>query len=199
VEGQVYIDGQYYDAENAQISVSDRGLLIGDGVFEDVRVYGGKPFNIDGQLQRLVRHAASAQLSMPLGHESLVGVVHELLCRNHTADGGIRHIVFVVQAENFLIQNMNGSNLEDTFLDVIVGLARGIGLQVREARISVGDLQKSDEYFLSGFVTEIVPVTAVNGHMIQAGSLGKIANLLSAHLERLIRELSNGDAVPGDE
>jgi branched-chain amino acid aminotransferase len=39
----IYIDGQWYDRNNAKISVFDHGLLYGDGVFEGMRVYGGRP------------------------------------------------------------------------------------------------------------------------------------------------------------
>ncbi len=313
MQGQVYIDGQYHRAEDAEISVFDRGLLIGDGVYEDIRVYGGRPFNLGGQLGRLERHVASAQLGMPLRDEPLVAVIHELLCRNHIGDGGIRviltrgsaagrggewqdeigragtgrgngnahrlfpattvifaagldmfsrelprsgidvtvygrgegetplpaspvkwlrqtgrvaaynkimragfpealtvdqegrvagalyHAVFVVRRGDLLIPDMNGCHLGDTFREVIIDLAKGIGLFVREVKLSVDDLLRSDECFLSGFVTEIVPVTAVNGVMLGSGGPGKTTTLLSGHLERVIRELSGADDPPRDE
>ena len=41
---KIYIAGKLYDQEDAKISVFDHGLLYGDGVFEGIRVYGGKVF-----------------------------------------------------------------------------------------------------------------------------------------------------------
>src|SRR5262249_14450073 len=41
------------DAAQAQISVSDRGLLLGDGLFETMAVSGGQVFDLDAHLERL--------------------------------------------------------------------------------------------------------------------------------------------------
>lgn len=41
---KVYIDGRLVDAGSAGVSVFDHGLLYGDGVFEGIRVYDGRPF-----------------------------------------------------------------------------------------------------------------------------------------------------------
>ena len=38
---KVYVDGGFVDEAEARVSVLDRGLLYGDGVFEGIRVYGG--------------------------------------------------------------------------------------------------------------------------------------------------------------
>ncbi len=38
---KIYIDGEFYEKENAKISVFDHGLLYGDGVFEGIRFYNG--------------------------------------------------------------------------------------------------------------------------------------------------------------
>ena len=45
---KIYLDGEFYDKENAKISVFDHGLLYGDGVFEGIRFYHGRVFRLDG-------------------------------------------------------------------------------------------------------------------------------------------------------
>ena len=50
---QVYIDGTYFDENEAKISVFDHGLLYGDGVFEGIRVYRGCIFRLAQHLERL--------------------------------------------------------------------------------------------------------------------------------------------------
>src|ERR1039458_5632411 len=47
------------------IPVTDQGLLRGDGVFEVIRLYGGRPYALDAPLERLERSAAG--LRLPLG------------------------------------------------------------------------------------------------------------------------------------
>lgn len=56
------IDGVVGLAADATVAVSDDGLLRGDGVFEVIRLYAGRPFALAGHLERLGRSAAAIQL-----------------------------------------------------------------------------------------------------------------------------------------
>jgi branched-chain amino acid aminotransferase len=49
----VWLNGRITDAAQAQIPVSDRGLLLGDGLFETMAVSGGQVFDLDAHLERL--------------------------------------------------------------------------------------------------------------------------------------------------
>ncbi len=61
----VSINGQLGDADTLRISPLDHGLLVGDGVFETMRVYVGVPFAFTRHLVRLERSAAGLGLPMP--------------------------------------------------------------------------------------------------------------------------------------
>jgi D-alanine transaminase len=50
---QVYLNGQYLDHTEATIPVDDRGFLFADGVYEVIRIYGGKPFLAGPHARRL--------------------------------------------------------------------------------------------------------------------------------------------------
>ena len=52
------MDGVVLDAAEATIPVTDEGLLRGDGVFEVIRVYAGRPFALDQHLTRMIGSAA---------------------------------------------------------------------------------------------------------------------------------------------
>lgn len=54
-EEVVFINGSMVPKEDAKVSVFDRGFLYGDGVFETVRIYDGKPFMIDEHVTRLLQ------------------------------------------------------------------------------------------------------------------------------------------------
>ena len=56
------LDGTVMDVADAHISVTDAGLLRGDGVFEVLRIYAGRPFAMDEHLDRMARSAASLRL-----------------------------------------------------------------------------------------------------------------------------------------
>lgn len=65
----VWIDGQCFSAESAQVSVFDRGFLYGDSVFETLRTYGKRPFALEEHLARLERSAERVLIRMPLDRE----------------------------------------------------------------------------------------------------------------------------------
>lgn len=62
---QVWLDGRLVGAEAAQVSVFDHGLTVGDGVFETVKVSGGRPFALTRHLDRLASSARGAGLPDP--------------------------------------------------------------------------------------------------------------------------------------
>jgi len=57
------LDGAVMDVAQAQIPVTDDGLLRGDGVFEVARIYGGRPFALEEHLERMARSAQSLRLA----------------------------------------------------------------------------------------------------------------------------------------
>jgi branched-chain amino acid aminotransferase len=61
------MDGVVLDASEATIPVTDEGLLRGDGVFEVVRVYAGRPFAVDEHLARMTRSAEGLRLPFDAG------------------------------------------------------------------------------------------------------------------------------------
>jgi branched-chain amino acid aminotransferase len=63
---KIYLDGKFYDKQDAKISVYDHGLLYGDGVFEGVRVYHGKVFRLKAHVERLYDSAKSIGLKIPM-------------------------------------------------------------------------------------------------------------------------------------
>ena len=84
----VCMDGELLDAAEARIPATDDGLLRGDGVFEVVRLYGGRPFALEEHLERMVLSAAN--LRLPLDVDAVRTDVEALLAAAGTgthADG----------------------------------------------------------------------------------------------------------------
>jgi branched-chain amino acid aminotransferase len=61
----VWVSGDLVAADEARISPFDHGLLVGDGVFETLRVYGGVPFAWTRHLERLGHSATGLGLATP--------------------------------------------------------------------------------------------------------------------------------------
>jgi branched-chain amino acid aminotransferase len=60
------LDGAITLASEARIPATDEGLLRGDGIFEVIRVYDGRPFALEDHLKRLERSALNLRLSLDL-------------------------------------------------------------------------------------------------------------------------------------
>jgi branched-chain amino acid aminotransferase len=79
------LDGQIMPAADATIPATDEGLLRGDGVFEAIRVYDGRPFAFEDHLIRLERSAKN--LRLPVDVEAVRADAHRLLAQAGTAPG----------------------------------------------------------------------------------------------------------------
>ncbi|HMF03287.1 MAG TPA: aminotransferase class IV [Acidimicrobiia bacterium] len=85
----LWLDGELLSAADARVSPFDHGLLVGDGVFETLRVYDGVPFAWARHHRRLVRSAAGLGLAAP-GSEELRVAVDEVLAANGLSEGRVR-------------------------------------------------------------------------------------------------------------
>ena len=90
---KVYIDGRYYDENDAKISVFDHGLLYGDGIFEGIRAYHGRVFQLKEHIDRLFYSAKAILLNVPLSHEKICRAVVDTCRENNIRDGYIRLVV----------------------------------------------------------------------------------------------------------
>jgi D-alanine transaminase len=84
----VYLNGQFLPYEQATVSVEDRAFLLADGIYEVVRVYGGRPFAMDAHLKRFARSARELRMPEPDLVE-LDRVARELLTINNLSEATI--------------------------------------------------------------------------------------------------------------
>jgi branched-chain amino acid aminotransferase len=78
-EAVVWMVGRLVAAGDAVVSVFDHGLTVGDGVFETLKVIGGRAFGVRRHLERLGRSAQGLDLNLPLGDTALRRVVDEVV------------------------------------------------------------------------------------------------------------------------
>lgn len=90
---KIFLDGEFVDESAAKISVFDHGLLYGDGVFEGIRLYGGRIFRLEQHLDRLFASAKAILLEVPMTREALTRACCEACRLNHLQDGYIRLVV----------------------------------------------------------------------------------------------------------
>ncbi len=86
----VFLNGKFVPEAEAVVPVSDRGFLLGDGLFETVRVAGGKPFRLAQHLERLARGAEFLQIRLPFTLQELDAFATRLIAENGVSDAVLR-------------------------------------------------------------------------------------------------------------
>ena len=84
---EVYINGQFYGRDEAKISVFDSGYLVGDGVWEGLRLYNGRFAFLDRHLDRLFMGAKAISLDIGKTREELAEALYATAERNGMTGG----------------------------------------------------------------------------------------------------------------
>ena len=90
---KIWLDGNLVDREDAKITVFDHGLLYGDGVFEGIRVYSGRVFELEAHVDRLYESAKAIRLEISMSKTELSGAVNETIAAAEISDGYVRLLV----------------------------------------------------------------------------------------------------------
>ena len=83
----IWINGEIVPMGEARISPEDRGYQFADGVYEVIRLYGGRPFTLEEHLARLEKSAAGIQLSVAVAREALKGEFGKLIAQSDVGEG----------------------------------------------------------------------------------------------------------------
>ena len=87
---KVWLNGKLVDKRAAKVGVWDHGLLYGDGVFEGIRVYGGKVFHAQPHIDRLFDSAKVIRLAIPYTKQELTDAIYDTLHANGGTDAYVR-------------------------------------------------------------------------------------------------------------
>ena len=83
----VNLNGRLVVREAARVSIFDGGFLVGDGVWEGLRLHKGALLFLDQHLDRLYWGAAKIRLDVGLSREALIAELHRTLAANDMHDG----------------------------------------------------------------------------------------------------------------
>ncbi len=91
---KIYINGKFYHRSEAKISVFDSGFLLGDGVWEGIRLHNGTLIHLDNHIDRLFDGAKSIAMKMHLTKTQIINAIWLTLKENNmNSDTHIRLIV----------------------------------------------------------------------------------------------------------
>ena len=86
----VWLNGKLTSLEDASTSVMDHAHLYGDGLFEGIRIYGGKVFKLDEHLVRLYHGCRYLGYAMTMESDKLKSTLLDVCRKSEIADGYIR-------------------------------------------------------------------------------------------------------------
>ena len=90
----IYINGQFFHRSDAKVSVMDSGYLLGDGVWEGIRLYKGTMIHLDQHLNRLYIGAKAIAMDIDLTKQQIELAIRSTLEKNRmTTNVHIRLIV----------------------------------------------------------------------------------------------------------
>ncbi len=84
---QIDINGEYFARDEARVSVFDSGFVLGDGVWEGLRVHRGKVAFLQQHLDRLYEGAKALDMDMEVTPDELGARIYRLLEKNGMSDG----------------------------------------------------------------------------------------------------------------
>jgi len=84
---RIWLNGDLVTRENARVSVFDAGFVVGDGIWEGLRLHRGRLMFLDAHLDRLYAGAAAINLDIGMSRLALVDALDQLLEANGMEDG----------------------------------------------------------------------------------------------------------------
>ena len=81
-----YINGKYIPLNERAIPLEERGYQFGDGIYEVIRVYNGKPFMLNEHLERLIKSGNGIKLKIQQSIEEFRSLVNEAIAKSGLAD-----------------------------------------------------------------------------------------------------------------
>jgi branched-chain amino acid aminotransferase len=89
----LWVNGTLTDKADARVSPFDHGFLYGDGVWEHLRVFGGKLFRPQEHLALLLAAAETLGIDIPLSRDELLAAIETTVAANNRTEGYVRLIV----------------------------------------------------------------------------------------------------------
>jgi len=180
---KIWLNDKLVDEEQAKISVFDHGLLYGDGVFEGIRVYDGKIFELDAHLKRLYDSAKVIRLGIPMDYNTLAEAVKKTVKANNIVDGYIRLIVtrgigdlglnpFICKQQSLVIIAATIQLYPEELYEK--GLTVVSGATIRNHPLALPPQIKSLNY-LNNILAKIEAIDSGAGEVIMYNHLGYVA------------------------
>jgi len=132
---EIWINGKFFPRAEAKVSVFDSGFLVGDGIWEGIRLYNDRFAFLDRHLDRLFAGAAAIDLDVGMDRADVTAALHETVERNDMHDSV--HVRLMVTRGDKKTPSQHPSNVIGGPNMVIIAEHKVADPEVREEGISL--------------------------------------------------------------
>jgi len=157
MEELLFLDGKYMPLSEGRVSVEDRGFQFADGIYEVIRVYGGRPFQLHPHLKRLERSAEGIGLKLPYPSSELESICYQLIEGSGLKEG----IIYIQLTRGAALRS---HAYQEGMLPTTVIYVRGVE-------------PLPEEYFREG--VKLVTVTDIRWRRCDIKSISLLPNILA--------------------
>lgn len=131
----IYINGEYFGRDEARISVFDSGYLVGDGVWEGMRLHHGRLAFLDRHLDRLFHGLEATAIDIGMDRRGIAALLQEVVDRNGMSDGV--HVRLMITRGDKKTPSQHPANLVSGPNIVVIAEYKQADPAVREHGISL--------------------------------------------------------------
>lgn len=142
-----YLNGEFSTVRDAKVSVLDRGFIFGDGIYEVVPAYAGRPFRFEQHMARLERSLAELRIPNPMDRAGWRDVVDRLV------DAYAKHVGKAAAETNQLVylQVTRGVAMRDHVMPpditpTVFGMVNRLYIYTAEERARGVDCTTADDF-----------------------------------------------------
>ena len=135
----INVNGSLLHRSEAKISVFDSGFLLGDGVWEGIRLHKSKLIFIDEHLDRLFNSANGISINIPLTKKDIIKEIEKVLSKNKMKDDV--HIRLIISRGDKITPYQNPNANVGTINFVIIPEYKKTNPQIYEKGITIGRVE----------------------------------------------------------
>lgn len=132
---RIYVDGEFFGRDDAKVSVFDSAFLVGDGIWEGIRLHHGQFAFLDRHLDRLFSSARAVHLDLGLDRAGVAALLHRVVAENGMQDGA--HVRLMVSRGRKKTPSQHPSNLVSGPTFVVIPEYKTADPTVRDRGISL--------------------------------------------------------------
>lgn len=106
---EVYVDGDFFHRDQARVSVFDSAFLVGDGIWEGLRLHHGRFAFLDRHLDRLFRGLDAVSIGLDMSRGDVAHLLHDVVDHNGMVDGA--HVRLMVSRGRKSTPSQHPANL----------------------------------------------------------------------------------------